>query len=46
MQLAIHRDGAIATRNLPPGLEYMRALSEHFGIVLDVAYEDLAPLNP
>jgi N-hydroxyarylamine O-acetyltransferase len=46
MQLSIHRDGATVTRNLPPGPEYLKALSEHFGIVLDAKYEDLAPLNP
>jgi len=44
MQLSIYRNGAAATRNVPPGPEYMKVLSEHFGIVLDADYEDLAPV--
>jgi N-hydroxyarylamine O-acetyltransferase len=42
MRLAIHRDGASAVQTLPPGPEYMKALSEHFGIVLDATSDDRA----
>jgi N-hydroxyarylamine O-acetyltransferase len=45
MQLTIHRQGAAETRILPPGPQYMKALSEHFGIHVDATYEELAPLT-
>lgn len=44
MELTIYRDGQSNSRTLPPGPQYLAAIAEHFGINLDAAYEDLAPL--
>ncbi len=46
MELTIHRDGESVSRTLRPGPGYIAAMAEHFGIYLDAAYEDLAPLGP
>jgi N-hydroxyarylamine O-acetyltransferase len=46
MELTIHREGESASQTLPPGLPYMTAIAEHFGIHLDSKYEDFAPLSP
>ena len=40
MELAFHRDGRSTNRTLPPGPPYMEALTEHFGLVLEIEYED------
>ncbi len=45
MELSIHRDGHTRKRMLPPGREYLEAIEEHFGIRLNAAYEDFAPLS-
>jgi N-hydroxyarylamine O-acetyltransferase len=44
MELTTYRDGQSLSRTLPPGPECMAAIAEHFGIHLNAAYEDLAPL--
>ena len=46
MELMVHRDGEITSRTLPPGPQYIEAISEYFGINLDARYEDLSPLDP
>jgi N-hydroxyarylamine O-acetyltransferase len=45
MELTIYRDGQSISKTLPPGPQYMESIAEHFGIHLNTAYEDLAPLN-
>lgn len=45
MELTIHRDGQSIRRILPPGPEYMAAISKHFGIDTGAMYEDLLPLK-
>ncbi len=45
MELIIHRDGISEKTTLPPGRQYLEAIEEHFGIRLNAAYEDFAPLN-
>ncbi len=45
MELTIYRGGEITSRTLSPGSEYMSALTEHFGIDLNMNYEDLSPLK-
>ncbi len=45
MELAIHNSEGTVRRTLPHGPVYLEAVAEHFGIRLDAAYEDLAPLN-
>lgn len=46
MELTIHRDGHSRKKALPPGRAYLEAIEEYFGIRLNAAYEDLAPLIP
>ncbi len=46
MELTIYRDGKSVRRTLPPGTQYMESIAENFGINLDAAYGDLAPLEP
>jgi N-hydroxyarylamine O-acetyltransferase len=41
MDLTIYRGGQSTRTVLPPGPEYLAALSEHLGIQLDARYEDL-----
>ena len=45
MELTVRRDGEITSRILPPGSQYIAAISEYFGINLDARYEDLSPLG-
>jgi N-hydroxyarylamine O-acetyltransferase len=45
MELSIYRDKQTISRILPHGPGYLEALAGHFGINLDAAYEDLAPLS-
>ncbi|MBN2243591.1 MAG: arylamine N-acetyltransferase [Acidobacteria bacterium] len=40
MELNFYRDGRSTGTILPPGLPYMKALAEHFGLILDFKYED------
>ena len=46
MELTVYRDGKSVSRDLPPGHQYLESIAENFGINLDAAYEDLAPLEP
>jgi N-hydroxyarylamine O-acetyltransferase len=45
MELTIHRDGQSTSRILSPGPLYMDAITQNFGINLNVAYDDFAPLR-
>lgn len=45
MELMVHRDEKTISRTLPPGSQYISAISEYFGIRLDARYEDLSPLR-
>jgi N-hydroxyarylamine O-acetyltransferase len=45
MDLTIHRDGQSIRQTLPPGPQYLASIAEHFGIHLNAAYQDLAPLG-
>lgn len=45
MELTIHREGQSTRLSLPPGPEYMAALTRHFGLEIDAAYEELTPLK-
>ena len=42
--LKIRRGDTTSEQLLPPGAAYLAALEEHFGVVLEASYEDLAPL--
>ncbi|WP_442489242.1 arylamine N-acetyltransferase family protein [Halomonas litopenaei] len=44
--LKIRRGDTTSEQLLPSGSPYLAALEEHFGIVLEAHYEDLAPLDP
>ena len=44
-EITVHRNGHSVKRNLPPGRPYLEAIEEHFGIRLNAAYEDFAPLS-
>lgn len=46
MELTVHRDGESTSKTLLPGPLYIAAISEYFGINLDVLYEDLSPPRP
>jgi N-hydroxyarylamine O-acetyltransferase len=41
MELTIYREGQSTRLSLPPGPEYMAALTRHFGIEIDATYEEL-----
>jgi N-hydroxyarylamine O-acetyltransferase len=43
MELTIYREGQSTRLSLPPGPEYMAALTSHFGIEIDATYEELTP---
>ena len=45
MELSIYRDGQSAIRTLSPGRSYIDAIAQNFGILLDVDYNDFAPLG-
>jgi N-hydroxyarylamine O-acetyltransferase len=45
MELTIYRNGETSSQALPPGSQYIEAIRKHFGIDLDVRYEDLATLG-
>ena len=45
MDLTVYQDGEIMSRTLPPGTQYVEAISDYFGIRLDARYEDLSPLG-
>jgi hypothetical protein len=40
MELNFHRDGRSTGAMLPAGPPYMKALAEHFGLILDTNFED------
>ena len=46
MEITVHQDREITSRTLLPGLQYIAAMNEYFGINLDARYEDLSPLGP
>lgn len=45
MELSIYRDGQSTIRTLSPGSSYMDAITQNFGISLNVDYGDLSPLS-
>jgi len=46
MEVTLYRNGRSIRRTLLDGTQYLSAIAEHFGISLNAAYEDFAPLCP
>jgi N-hydroxyarylamine O-acetyltransferase len=45
MELSIYRNGEVIHQALQPGLAYMNAIVQHFGIHTNTPYESFAPLK-